>query len=294
MPEQSTAKTDLSISLLTQDRQVCIVCGNPAGLEEAFSSAPSAGKETPTPMQIAPHIHHFDTGPFNWYLIEEDSRLTLVDAGFPGHFSILLEGLQSLGRKPDDIEAILITHAHADHTGFAGRLSRLTGAPVFIHEEDRTSLTGILQLPWWGLLSNGWRPYINSMLRHAIWNGVFTMSRVPRPKTFRHGDGLDVPGRPVVIHTPGHTPGEVSFFLPASKVLFCGDTLATRNVLNGRGGFPQIMPVFLTDDPASARHSLERLREVGDVVLLPGHGDAWHGDMEEAVERALHDTPCFA
>jgi glyoxylase-like metal-dependent hydrolase (beta-lactamase superfamily II) len=239
-------------------------------------------------MQIAPHIHRFDTGPFNWYLIEQDSRLTLIDAGFPGHYSVLLEGLRSIGREPRDIEAILITHAHADHTGFAERLSRETGAPVFVHEEDRTSLTRILQLPWWGLLSNGWRPYISAMLAHAIWNGVFTMSRVPRPKTFRHGDELDVPGRPVVVHTPGHTAGEVSFYLPASRALFCGDTLATRNVLNGRIEFPQIMPPFLTEDFALARRSLSRLREFHDVVLLPGHGDAWHGNMNEAVDRTLH------
>ena len=49
----------------------------------------------------------------------------------------------------------------------------------------------------------------------------------------------------------------------------------------------QIMPSFLTEDTALARHSLSRLREFGDVVLLPGHGDAWQGRMDEAVNRAL-------
>jgi len=238
-------------------------------------------------MQIAPSIHRFDTGPFNWYLIEQDSRLTLVDAGFAGHYSILLSGLRSMGLELRDIEAILITHAHGDHTGFAERLSRAAGIPVFVHEADRESLTRILQLPWWGLLSNGWRPYIRTMLFHAIRNGVFTMPCVLHPKTFKDGDALDVPGKPIVVHTPGHTPGEVSFFLPASKVLLCGDTLVTRDVMSGKSGLPQIMPPILTNDFALAQRSLNKLRELGKVSLLTGHGDAWFGDTNEAVTVAI-------
>lgn len=238
-------------------------------------------------MKIAPNIHRFDTGPFNWYLIEQDRRLTLVDAGFPGHYPVLLKGLQSIGRELRDIEAILITHAHGDHTGFAQRLSESAGIPVFVHEADRESLTRILQLPWWGLLSNGWRPSIRKMLFHAIRNGVFTMPRVLRPRTFKDGDVLDVPGKPVVIHTPGHTPGEVSLFLPQSKVLLCGDTLVTRDVMSGRSGPPQIMPPILTNDYLLAKKSLNRLCELGEITLLTGHGDAWSGKMTDAVERAI-------
>lgn len=43
-------------------------------------------------MEVAPGIHHFDTNPFNWYLIEEGGRFTLVDAGFPGHHRVFLQG----------------------------------------------------------------------------------------------------------------------------------------------------------------------------------------------------------
>ena len=82
-------------------------------------------------MKVAQNIHHFDTGPFNWYLIEESQRLTLVDAGFPGHYHTFLKGIQSLGYAIKDIEAIILTHAHADHIGFAERVRKESRAPVY-------------------------------------------------------------------------------------------------------------------------------------------------------------------
>lgn len=47
-------------------------------------------------MELYPGIHHFETGPFNWYVVEEDGRLTLIDAGFPGHYSIFRDGLDQM------------------------------------------------------------------------------------------------------------------------------------------------------------------------------------------------------
>jgi glyoxylase-like metal-dependent hydrolase (beta-lactamase superfamily II) len=237
-------------------------------------------------MELAPGVHHFDTGPFNWYLLREEGRLTLVDAGFPGHYRTFLAGIRSLGHELKDLEAILLTHAHADHTGFAERLRRETGAPVFIHRADRGAIGRVLQLPWWGLLSNAWRPYTRSMLGHAIGAGVFTIPSIAEARTFDDSDVLDVPGRPRVIHTPGHTPGEVSFFLEARGVLICGDTLITRNLLTGKPGGPQVCSRVLNESDPDARRSLDRLRELGRVTMLPGHGTPWAGTMSEAVERA--------
>jgi hypothetical protein len=50
-------------------------------------------------VELAKGVHHFPTGPFNWYVTEEGSRLTLVDAGFPGHFGVLEEGLVPSGGR---------------------------------------------------------------------------------------------------------------------------------------------------------------------------------------------------
>jgi glyoxylase-like metal-dependent hydrolase (beta-lactamase superfamily II) len=237
-------------------------------------------------MEVAPGIHHFDTGPFNWYVIEEGGRLTLVDAGFPGHYSVFRKGIQSLGRELKDVEAILLTHSHADHTGFAERLRKETKAPVFVHSADLSAIGKVLQLPWWGLLSNAWRPYIATMLATAVVNGVFTMPSISNARTFGDGDVLDVPGRPHVLHAPGHTPGEVAFYLPERKVLISGDTLVTRNLITGDLGGPQVTHPLLNDDDKAARRSLDRLREIGRVTMLPGHGKPWTGTMADAVKIA--------
>lgn len=236
--------------------------------------------------EIAPGIHHFDTDPFNWYVIEEDSRLTLVDAGFPGHFRVFEEGLRTIGRDITDVEAVILTHAHADHMGFADRVSRAANAPVFIHEKDAAASGRILRLPWWGLLLNAGRPFVTSMLARAISNGVFGSARIANPHRFSDGDVLDLPGTPHVLHVPGHTAGEVAFYLPDQGVLLSGDALITRNLLSGEHGRPQVPPRLLNDDDKSARRSLDRLADVGRVTILPGHGRPWAGPIHEAIETA--------
>lgn len=231
-------------------------------------------------------IYRFDTGPFNWYVVREGGRLTVVDAGFPGHYAILRRGLAELGLDVRDVEAILLTHAHADHMGFMERLRRETRAPVFVHAADKAAAMRSRQLPWAGLLGNAWRPYIAGMLGHAAMNGVFTMPAIDEVRTIEDGQRLDVPGRPVVIHAPGHTEGEVAFHLPEHGVLLAGDVLVTRHLLTGAYGAPQLVPPVLTDDYAQARRSLDRLREMGKTLLLTGHGRAWRGDLGEAVMAA--------
>lgn len=235
---------------------------------------------------VAPGIHHFDTGPFNWYLIEQDSRLTLVDAGFPGHYKVFRAGLDTLGFQVKDIEAIVLTHAHADHIGFAERVRKEAKAPVYIHPADATMAQRPLQLPWWGLLSNVWRKYIANMLGIAIVNGVFKLPYLKKVETLKDGQVLDIPGHPIVLHTPGHTPGEIVLHMPEKGVLISGDTIVTRNVMTGVLGHPQLMSPILNYDFQLAQRSLDLLSKLGHLTILPGHGNPWYGDLAEAVALA--------
>ncbi len=238
-------------------------------------------------MQEYQQVFKFECGPFNWFLIEEDSRFTLVDAGFPSHYAILKQGLKEMGKSINDLEAIVITHAHADHTGFAAVLSRDANIPVYMHCDDVRAASRVLQLPWYGLLSNAWRPYIRKMLLHATLNGVFTMPVLPKVEPVTHEQFLEVPGRPQIIHLPGHTAGQIALFLPDRQILVSGDSLVTRNLLTGADGIPQLPQRMLNDDHRQAIVSLQRFKGLGQLTMLPGHGNAWEGDLESVIATEL-------
>jgi len=106
------------------------------------------------------------------------------------------------------------------------------------------------------------------------------------PEIVSDGNVLDVPGRPKVIHTPGHTPGHVAFLFEDSGALFAGDAVCTWNPLTGKRG-PQLMPRPLNVSNAEAHESVRRIGGLTAKVTLPGHGEPWHGPPATLAQRAL-------
>jgi glyoxylase-like metal-dependent hydrolase (beta-lactamase superfamily II) len=68
-------------------------------------------------MEVADGVHRFGTRMVNWYLIERDGRLTMIDAGMRGFWPQLTAALRDLGRKVEEVEAVVLTHAHAHLPG---------------------------------------------------------------------------------------------------------------------------------------------------------------------------------
>jgi glyoxylase-like metal-dependent hydrolase (beta-lactamase superfamily II) len=124
------------------------------------------------------------------------------------------------------------------------------------------------------------------MLAHATMNGIFTQPAIDAVRGVEDGALLDIPGKPRVIHAPGHTPGEVALWLEGGRTLLAGDVLITRNLLRGTRGEPQLAARGLNADADQASRSLERIMEFGDALLLTGHGSAWRGDLRSAVTAA--------
>ena len=222
----------------------------------------------------------------NWYLVEAGGGLTVVDTGFPSHWSQLRERLAADGYDVADVDACLLTHAHPDHAGFAEKLRREADASVWLHEGDTDHARGEGELAVGQMIARLWRP---ELLRYAFEfarSGGFSVPPLTTFRTFEDGATLDVPGEPRVIHTPGHSEGHVAYYFPAREVLVCGDELVTVDFVTGRGHPPQLLAEWFNPDHERAYESLARLESVGEVLLLPGHGDPWRGRTERAVALA--------
>jgi glyoxylase-like metal-dependent hydrolase (beta-lactamase superfamily II) len=231
-------------------------------------------------MQVAEGMHRLTGGVCNFYLIEDGGRLVLVDAGAPRDWDLLVRTLPTLGRGLDDLDAVLLTHGHSDHTGFAERARTAASVPVWVHQADEAQAKGAKPGKNDGRAST-------YLLRVEFYRTVLSTRLIPirELSTFADGETLEVPGRPRVVHAPGHTPGCSALLLEGRRVLLTGDVLATRNPLTGRVG-PQVMPSGLNRDTPMALRSLDVLDTITADVLLPGHGEPWTGGAPEAARLA--------
>ncbi|MBA2529578.1 MAG: MBL fold metallo-hydrolase [Euzebyales bacterium] len=239
-----------------------------------------AGRAT----EVAAGVHRLGFGFVNYYLVEADGGLTMIDAGMRGHWPQLPRLLARLGRRLTDIEAVVLTHAHVDHSGFSDRVRRDARATVMVHTADANP--GTRRFPPLHLYG---RPSSWPFLVHGLRYGVMLGARVFAPTAFGDGAELDVPGRPRVVHTPGHTRGSCALHLPDRGALVTGDALVTFDPYT-RGRGPRLLLDGVNEDPPQARRSLDRLAGIDADVVLPGHGEPWHGGVSAAVDRVREIT----
>jgi len=235
---------------------------------------------------VAPGVHRIEDANTNWYLVEEDSRLTVVDAGVPSSWDSLGDALAQIGRSRDDVEAIVLTHAHFDHVGFAERARRELGVPVFVHEND----VPVTKHPWrydherrrayYFATQVKALPIVATFLRHrAFWPA-------PIEEVQRYENGtLAVPGSPHIVFTPGHTLGHCALHLPDRDAVIAGDAIVTLDPYTARTG-PRLVARAATVDSERNLASLDALAETGARTVLMGHGEPWHEGVESLVAHA--------
>jgi len=164
----------------------------------------------------------------NVWVLGDDQECVVIDAPHDAEKILAVVG----GRT---VAAILLTHAHDDHIDAAVVLSEATGAPTYLHAEDR-----------------------------MLWDRVHAE---PPVEELEDGDTIEIAGTVVqVLHTPGHTPGACSFHVPALGAVFTGDTLFQ----GGPGATGRSFSDFDTIIDSITRRLLTLPL---DTVVHTGHGD---------------------
>lgn len=236
---------------------------------------------------VVPNVHRIEDANTNWYLLQEGDRLTMVDAGVPASWSSLEAALAELGLPMSAIEALVLTHAHFDHVGIAERLRVTLGIPVLVHPAD----VELTRHPMTYRTERRRERYLLTQVQALPIVATFARTGAFRPKpieqvsTYADGDVLDVPGRPEVVFTPGHTDGHCALNLPGSNAVITADALVTLDPYTNKRG-PRLVARAATADVKVNLVSLERIEQTGAQVVLPGHGEPFRSGVAAAVRMA--------
>jgi glyoxylase-like metal-dependent hydrolase (beta-lactamase superfamily II) len=241
--------------------------------------------------KIAPGVHRAGSRSVNFYLVEDRDGITVVDAGLPAFWPSLLAAVEAAGCKLTDIRAVLITHGHPDHIGFAERLRVEAGADIWVHQADAPMLAEPDKpykhwKPERNLLSYAWRrPTALRGPLHLVRNGGLRVPATQHVRTFDSATVLDVPGRPTAVPVPGHTNGSAVYLFENHDILFTGDAIVTQDFSTGLTG-PGLISAAFTQSTAEALRSLRTLADLSAGLMLTGHGEPWRQGLAAAVDLA--------
>jgi glyoxylase-like metal-dependent hydrolase (beta-lactamase superfamily II) len=229
----------------------------------------------------------------NTYLVRGKDGHLLVDTGWNTEesFEEIQKSLKEAGTSIKGISQILVTHIHPDHYGMAGRIQKLSGAIIYLHEIENTAIDSryvnmeelLGQNAQW-LSRNGVPTEETGDIRDASLDIVDLV--VPaKPDVILHGGETITTGEFTfkVIWTPGHSPGHVCLYEPDKKILLSGDHILptiTPNI----GRHPQS-----AENPlATYLESLQEIRQLDIKLVLPGHDEPFTGLAARIDEMMLH------
>lgn len=217
-------------------------------------------------------------------------KWVLIDAGMPKSGSTIIEMAEERFGKGTRPESIILTHGHFDHVGGIVELINKWRVPVYAHPLEFPYLTGKMDYPEPDAsVEGGMLAKISSIYPHQAID--ISGALQPLPSNF------SVPDLPEWkwIHTPGHSPGHVSFFRERDRLLLPGDAFITVR----QDSFYKVLiqkkevngpPRYLTTDWQAARESVLKLQALEPAIVIPGHGSAMEGnDLKEGLDSlALH------
>jgi glyoxylase-like metal-dependent hydrolase (beta-lactamase superfamily II) len=210
--------------------------------------------------QIAPGVHEMNVGGTSAFLLDFEGEVTLIDTGRPGNVDKIWSGLAEIGRSPEDVRNVLLTHYHIDHIGCLGPLWERTGASVYAPAGDAALIR-----------SGGMIPQMESrgLLGAALLRFIKPAPIPAHEVDLEAADGhlLFVAEGVQVVATPGHTGGHAVYLWPQhGGVLFAGDVCFN---LLGR-----LAPPPIGEDLTRADKSFVKVSQLDFEAACIGHGSS--------------------
>jgi glyoxylase-like metal-dependent hydrolase (beta-lactamase superfamily II) len=232
-------------------------------------------------FEVADGVHGidgelFDTGFLSVYLFDDEGP-TLVDAGMAASAEAVLEGVEACGVDPSDLENLVLSHIHLDHSGATSALvEAVPDLDVYIHGMTARHLTNPDALV--------------ESTRSAMGEHFEVMGEpapVPAESVVEVGDEgitLDIgTNRIEMIHAPGHSPDHFAVWSPEQRVLYSAECIGSYLEGADRWIPPSTLPNF---DVETLETTIRNLRSLDPEHVLFAHGRVWPHDPEEAFETA--------
>lgn len=205
--------------------------------------------------ELYPGFHRVPVVGSNAFLIV-DQDLTLIDAGSKGSGRMIAPYIRRIGRRPDEVKLVLLTHTHPDHSGGLDEVRLFCDAAIAVHASEAHFMRGDENYP-----NPFQRPWLAAAARPAMT--LMYPSPVEVDRELQDGDHLDLYGGTTIVHSPGHTPGSICLYFERHRMAVAGDAMEYR-----RGRLSEPNPQF-TADPVAARESIRRLGCLAlDTILL--------------------------
>ncbi len=214
-------------------------------------------------------IHPISFGFVSAFLLKGE-KTVLVDAGVPGQIKRVLKGLAMANTQPDEIDLLLLTHGHFDHTGLAREIVELSGAQTAIHFREKDWLeTGFSPMPPG---ATRWGKFLISLMKLAP---KMSVPAIPVDIALED-EGLSLEAFGIaaqVVYTPGHTMGSMSVLLENGDAII-GDLAMSAKYMRLSPGIP-----IFAENLSLIKPSWKKLLNLGAKRIYPAHGKPFSAEV---------------
>ena len=229
------------------------------------------------PIQATSGVFQFRALGARITVLVEDGRAILVDAGLQGSLIPITGGLKDLELSLDQIDTIVITHAHPDHCGGLGEVVAGRKIAVAAHRLDADIISGTKTPP--NPLQNEFFAKMAEPVLPKLMGSL-----VPVDLSLEDGDLIPFGTEVRVVHLPGHTAGSIALHLPSKRVIIVGDALQYKF---SRKLTPPSHRV--TQDSEEALRSLEKLLDLDFDIICFSHFPPMRKNARAALREMIEE-----